>query len=327
MNQLKGSLMLLLAAFFWGTTFVAQTSASDAIGAFTFNATRSFVGAAFLGGLILTLNKTRNKKDTKYYEMTYKEVNGEKIESTSEITSAHNKKSVIFAGFICGVVLFAAMNFQQWGIVLYPSSVASSGRSGFLTATYVVIIALCSKFLGKKIHRVIYVSVVLCIIGLYMLCVTDGFSSIYLGDILGIICAFCFALHIIVVDKFSYCESVKLSCMQFLSSGILSFVAMLIFEEPTFTSIKASWMPILYAGIFSSGIAYTLQMSGQKYAEPAVASVVMSLESVFAALGGWIVLNETLSSREIIGCVTVFAAVILAQTPSMIKKKNNDKIF
>lgn len=315
MKQLKGSLMLLLAAFFWGTTFVAQTSASDAIGAFTFNASRSFVGAAFLGGLILILNKTGINKDAINQEMTNKE------------TTVHNKKGVIFAGFICGVVLFAAMNFQQWGIVIYPSEVASSGRSGFLTATYVVIVALCSRFLGKKIHKVIYLSVVLCIIGMYMLCVTDGFSSVYLGDVLGIICAFCFALHIIVVDKFSYCDSIKLSCMQFLTSGILSFFAMLIFEEPTLTSIKAAWLPILYAGILSSGIAYTLQMAGQKNAEPAVASVVMSLESVFAALGGWIVLNETLSIREIIGCVTVFVAVILAQTPSMLKSKNNDKIL
>lgn len=301
MKNLKGSLMLLLAAFFWGTTFVAQSSASESIGAFTFNATRSFVGSAFLAILMLIINKKNNNVEIK-----------------------NEKKSVIYAGIICGLVLFAAMNTQQWGIVLYPSDVPSSGRSGFLTATYVVIVAVFARLFGKKIHKIIYLSVVMCIIGLFLLCVTDGFSSIYLGDVFGIICAFCFALHIMVVDKFSHCDSVKLSCVQFFVTGVLSLVAMFIFEKPDIIQIREAWFSILYAGILSSGVAYTLQMAGQKYAEPAVASVVMSLESVFAAIGGCIVLNEVLSIREIAGCIIVFLAVVLAQIPSMVHGNNVD---
>lgn len=293
MKQIKGSLMLLLAAFIWGTTFVAQTSAKDAIGTFTFNASRSFVGAAFLA--ILVLLRRRNKAG-----------------STSE------KKSVVICGFICGVVLFIAVNLQQGGIVLYPEGVAASGRAGFLTATYVVMVAVCSRLLGKKLHKLVYAAIAFCLLGMYFLCMSGGIDSVYTGDLLELLCAVFFTIHILVIDRFAHCDSVKLSCVQFLTTGVLSTVAMFIVETPDVHSVVRAIFPILYAGIFSSGIAYTLQMAGQKYTQPAIASIIMSLESVFAMLGGWVILGERLSSREFAGCMLVFGAVILAQLPGML---------
>jgi len=301
-KRFKGSLMLLLAAFFWGTTFAAQSSAADNIPTFTFNAARSYVGAAFLGILILIRQRKKGmiKDDT--------------------VSNRLPKKGAVFGGSICGAVLFAAMGFQQGGIAAYPEGAAASGRSGFLTATYVVMVAICARFLGKKLHKSIYAAVAVCIAGMYLLCMSGGENGIYFGDVLGLICAVFFTAHILVVDHFSYCESVRLSCMQFLVSGILSTVAMLLFEQPDIHMLAAAAVPILYAGILSSGIAYTLQMEGQKYAEPSVAAIIMSLESVFAVLGGWVVLGERLSARELAGCAMVFAAVILAQLPQKDKK-------
>lgn len=296
MKRWKGSLMLLLAAFFWGTTFAAQSSAADSIPIFTFNAARSFVGAAFLGMLILIRKGVQKGK-------------------SGLDSGGGQKRGAVFGGSICGLVLFAAMSFQQGGISAYPEGAAASGRSGFLTATYVVMVAVCARFLGKKLHKSVYAAVVVCIVGMYLLCMAGGVGEIYFGDVLGLTCAVFFTAHILVVDHFSYCESIRLSCMQFLVSGILSTVAMLLFEQPDIHMLAAAAGPILYAGILSSGIAFTLQMEGQKYAEPSVAAVIMSLESVFAVLGGWIVLKERLSVRELAGCALVFAAVILAQLP------------
>lgn len=308
-RRFKGSLMLLLAAFFWGTTFVAQSSATDNIQAFTFNAARSFVGAAFLGMLILMRETGRKKPEIR------------DSSDDSPVSRKGKSSNVILGGVICGIVLFAAMNFQQSGIAAYPDQAASSGRSGFLTATYVVMVAICARFLGRRLHKAVYAAVAVCIAGMYLLCMSGGVEEIYFGDLLELICAVFFTVHIMVVDRFSRCDSVKLSCLQFLTSGILSAAAMFIFEQPDIHTVIKAILPILYAGILSSGIAYTLQMEGQKYAEPSVAAVIMSLESVFAMLGGWIVLNERLSARELAGCALVFAAVILAQLPQMLNEK------
>ena len=350
--------MLLLAAFFWGTTFAAQSSAADSIPTFTFNAARSFVGAAFLGILILIRQRKSGSgvrtgsgadygsRETEARADSGNRETGVRADSESRETggsvgfgaqekeggtgpgarskrddSGHfPKKGAVFGGGICGVVLFAAMSFQQGGIAAYPEGAAASGRSGFLTATYVVMVAICARFLGKKLHKSVYAAVAVCIVGMYLLCMSGGGNGIYFGDVLGLVCAVFFTAHIMVVDHFSYCESVRLSCMQFLVSGILSTAAMLLFEQPDIHMLAAAVGPILYAGILSSGIAYTLQMEGQKYAEPSVAAIIMSLESVFAVLGGWIVLNERLSVRELAGCALVFAAVILAQLPQKVKE-------
>lgn len=301
MKNLKGSLILLLAALIWGTAFVAQTSGSDCVDTFTFNASRSFVGALFLW--IVSL------------------VRDYKVKSAA---SGHTDAAVmpwpLKGGVLCGIILVAALGFQQAGISLYPDGVAASGRSGFLTATYVVMVAVCVQIAGKKLHPLVMLSVAGVIAGLYLLCMSEGFSNIYIGDVLGFACAVCFTAHIFVVDRFNNTDSVKLSCLQFLICGILSLVLALINEQIIWDNIIKATIPILYTGIMSSGIAYTLQMVGQKYAEPHIASIAMSLESVFAVLAGWIILGEKLLPREYIGCVLVFAAVILAQVPTFKKE-------
>lgn len=300
MKKIKGTLFLLLAALIWGMAFVAQSSAADTIGAFTFNATRSLLAAVFLITIIAIK---------------------ENIRKSSEVAQAKNSSgSCIFGGAMCGIMLFLGVNFQQFGIAAYPENVAASGRAGFLTATYVIMVALVAWFTTKKMHPAVLVATVSCIAGMYMLCLSEGLTGIYVGDVLVLTCAICFTGHILTVNHFSKLDGIKLSCIQFLVCGVLSTVGMFIFEKPELSAIRNAWLPIFYAGIFSSGIGYTLQILGQKYSEPSVASIVMSLESVFAALAGWVLLKERLSSNELLGCVLVFLSVILAQIPDMVKK-------
>lgn len=291
MKSIKGSLILLITAFIWGSAFVAQGAGADYVGSFTFNASRSLVAALFLSVVVFILN-LKHKKKTPW---------------------------PLKEGMICGIILCAAMGFQQAGIDIYPDGVAASGRAGFLTATYVIMVALVVFFAGKKPHFLVFVSAIICLAGMYFLCLSNGLSQIYLGDILELICACIFTAHIIVVDKFNDVDSVKLSLIQFAMCFIISSAIMLFVESPSIDSINAAGIPILYAGVMSSGVAYTLQIVGQKYAPPAVASIIMSLESVFAALTGWLILNEYLSAREILGCLLVFIAVIVAQLPEMLK--------
>mgnify|MGYP002527930831 CR=1 FL=1 len=302
MNNIKGSLILLLTAFIWGTAFVAQTSGAGAVGTFTFNAARSIVGALFLAVVIVIKNVLDKRNNS-----------GKVINTENE---SHLQAWPLGAGIICGIVLFAAMTFQQYGISVYPQGVAAS-------ATYVVMVSVVSVFMGKKMHWITGVSVAGCVVGMYLLCMSGGVSGIYLGDVLVFLGAICFTTHILVIDKFSSADSMKMSCIQFIVIAIISTFAMIFTENVTFAGIKAAFVPILYAGVLSGGIAYTLQMVGQKYAQPSVASIVMSLESVFAVLAGWIVLGELLKPKEIMGCVLVFAAVILAQIPGM--KKGDTK--
>lgn len=298
MKNLKGSLILFTAAFFWGTTFVAQVNGSDHIGVFTYNASRSFVGFLFL--LIVALLNDKRKANAD--------------------TATAPSKWPVKGGIACGVVLFFAMAAQQTGISLYPKQVAAAGRSGFLTAIYVVIVAVIVAIVGKKLQGFVVIAVIGTVCGMYLLCLKDGFSGIYIGDLFGLVCAFCFAGHILVVDHYNKTDSIKLSCIQFLTAGTLSLLACLFTEQIAIKDIIAAAPAIFYAGIFSSGVAYTLQMVGQKYTRPAVASIVMSLESVIAVIAGAIVLHEVLSGREILGCTIVFASVILAQIPGFLKK-------
>lgn len=298
MKNLKGSLILFTAAFFWGTTFVAQVSGSNHIGVFAYNASRCFIGCIFLF-IVSILND--NKKITKHKDRN------------------NPSKWPFKGGIICGLVLFFAMSAQQAGIAFYPDNVAAAGRSGFLTATYVVIVAVVVSVIGRKIHGLVMLSVIGTVFGMYLICMTGGFSNIYKGDIFSLLCAFCFAGHILVVDKYRCTDSIKLSCIQFLTSGFLSFVMCLITEKIVISDIIFAAVPILYAGIFSSGVAYTLQMVGQKYAQPSVASIVMSMESVIAVVAGAVVLNEILAQREIVGCIVVFVSVIIAQIPEFLK--------
>ena len=213
-------------------------------------------------------------------------------------------------GICCGFFLAVASSFQQFGIMH-----TTVGKAGFITALYIVIVPILGIFMKKKVAPIVWVSSVIAIIGFYMLSIS-GQVSINKGDILVLICAVLFSLHILVIDHFSpKGDSVAISCIQFFTSGIICGIGMLLFEEPQIADILAAYVPLLYAGVMSCGVAYTLQIVGQKNMDPTVASLILSLESVFSALAGWLILGQKLSAKELIGCVLVFAAVLLAQMP------------
>lgn len=305
MKKTRGTLLLFLAALVWGMAFVAQSAAADSIGAFTFNGTRCLLASVFLLAVLFV-----------------RKLFGKPTEKSEEKAALG---STLRAGILCGVMLFFAVNLQQYGIGAYPADAAAAGRAGFLTATYVIMVALFSWFTGKKLRPAVILAAAGCLVGMYMLCLSGGLSGIYLGDVLMLAGAAGFAAYILTVDRFSKYDSLKLSCLQFLVCGTLSLIAMFIFEKPNVPTILNAWLPIVYAGVLSGGVGYTLQMTGQRYAEPAVASIVMSLESVFAALAGWVILSERLSGSELIGCVLVFASVLLAQIPDFIKPKAGEE--
>jgi len=297
-QQIRNSLLLLLAACVWGVAFVAQSVAMDHIGPFTFSCARFLLGGAVLLPVIGIFSLFQKKADTPV------------ANSVQRLSFWARNKNLIIGGVCCGTALCIANNFQQVGIVT-----TSAGKAGFITAFYIVFVPILSLFFGKKSRLVIWVSVALALGGLYLLCVTESFS-INRGDIYIMICALVFSVHILVVDHFSpLVDGVKLSCIQFFVAGILSAVPMLLFENPSFAQLQAASVSILYAGIMSCGVAYTLQVVGQKNMNPTIASLILSLESVVSVLAGWIILDQALSTREIIGCVLMFAAIILAQLP------------
>lgn len=300
---LKNSLLLLLAAVIWGIAFVAQSVGMDYVGGFTFNAVRSLIGSAVLVPLILVLGQ-KNSNSSATVETASSHP------STNTVSNVQKQKDLIIGGIFCGICLCLASNFQQFGI-----KYTTVGKAGFITACYIVIVPIIGLFLGKKCSKFIWAAVVMALIGLYLLCITDGFS-IGKGDLLVLVCAFLFSIHILVIDHFSpKVDGVKLSCIQFLTCGILSGIPALLFEHPEFSSILAAWQPILYAGVMSCGVAYTLQIIGQKNMNPTVASLILSLESCISVLAGWVLLGQQLSAKEIFGCVIMFAAIILAQLP------------
>lgn len=306
MKNLKGSLILLTAAFIWGTAFVAQTTASKTVGPFSFTSYRSLVGALFLCLLAFLRAVVSSKKEKKHVKETF-------------LTGWNIK-----GGGACGILIFFAINLQQAGITYYPEEAAASGRSGFLTAQYVIIVALISLIMGKMKNIIVILSAIVAAVGMYFLCLSGGIHALYFGDLLCFLCAFGFAAHIFMIEKCADSDPVKLSCMQFLVTGLISLVVSFFVEKGAFYTvalIKGNWFSIFYLGVMSSGVAYTLQMVGQKYAEPAVTSIVMSMESVFAVLAGVILLHERLSVREILGCILLFIAVIGAQIPDILGKR------
>lgn len=314
-KQTLGALLLLLGTMIWGVAFVAQTSAADVIGAFTFNAARSLIAAALLTAILLVKEKIFVKS---------KVAAGISAEGEKVFRSGRKKeiKKSLIAGIICGVALFAAVNFQQFGIETYPEGLSASGRAGFLTATYVVIVAAYTSVRRKKIHPLTAVSCVGCVAGMYLLCVHGGVSKIYLGDVLELLGALSFAVQILIIDKFSDCDGIAMSCAQFWTVTILSAACAAIFETVRLSDLAAAWLPIAYAGVMSSCLGYTFQILGQKHVKPTVASMIMSLESVFAALAGWIILKERLTAVELIGCALVFASVILSQLTQNVEDKD-----
>ena len=310
---LKNSLILLLTATIWGIAFVAQSEGGEAVGPLTFNATRNIIGSLVLIPVILLLNKINPQSNS----ADFTESDRQPMASSGSNPFSRNK-TLIAGGIICGICLCLASNFQQFGI-----QYTTVGKAGFITACYIVIVPIIGIFLKKKCSPFIWTAVVMALVGLYLLCITDGFS-IGLGDILVLVCAFLFSLHILVIDYFSpKADGVKLSCIQFLVCGILSMIPALILEHPQISSILTAWLPILYAGVMSCGVAYTLQVVGQKNVNPTVASLILSLESCISVLAGWVLLDQKLSIKELFGCVIMFAAIILAQLPEKEKEKEN----
>ena len=289
-NNIIGSIILMITALIWGTAFVAQSVGMDYIGPFTFIAARYIVGGLFLLPCIYILDSI-NKK-------------------TSKLKESYDKRNLIIGGVLCGIILFAASSFQQIGM-----QYTTVGKSGFITALYIIIVPLIGLLFKRSICTKVWISICISIVGLYILCINESFS-ISIGDILTLICAFCFSIHILIIDKYSpIVDAIRMSCIQFFVAGFLGVIFMIIFEKPNITSMFGSFNTIMYAGVMSSGVAYTLQIIGQKYTTPVMATLIMSLESVFAAISGWIILGEILSFKELIGCCFVFIAIILAQLP------------
>ncbi len=282
---------LLLTAFIWGVAFVAQSVGMDYIGPFTFNCVRSIIGGMVLIPPVLIMGR-KYRADKRAEE------------------AKEYKKNTVIGGICCGICLCAASCFQQFGIMH-----TTVGKAGFITALYIIIVPILGIFMKKRVAPIVWLSSALAIIGFYLLSIS-GQVSINKGDILVLICAVLFSVHILVIDYFSpKGDGVTISCIQFITCGIVCGILMFIFENPRIGDILAAYIPILYAGVMSCGVAYTLQIVGQKNMDPTVASLILSLESVFSALAGWMLLGQGLSRKELIGCSLVFVAVLLAQMP------------
>lgn len=308
-KKMQSNILLLLTALIWGSAFVAQKSGMDYIEPFTFNGIRLFIGGLVLIPVVLIMNG-KSKNGSQEDDRT----------ALTEEEAAKKKKDLLIGGVCCGLALFAASSLQQFGV-----SYTTAGKAGFITTLYVVFVPIISILLRKHVRPIMWLCVVLGAVGLYLLCMTDASFSLQFGDTLVLLCAVCFAVHIMTVDHFiTKAEGIQLSCIQFLTAGILGLICMAIFEDPDMGAIIDCWLPILYAGVLSCGLGYTFQVVAQKYAEPTVASLLMSLESVFAVISGAILLHETMSMRELSGCVVIFAAVIISQLPEKKKKEGVD---
>ena len=310
-EQVKRSLILLLTAFIWGTSFVAQSVGMEHVEPFTFICIRSIIGGVFLSCFIFLSDQIK-----KVYQNKHTSVENFQQKESSQKERNIARRNLLMGGVLCGVILFFATNLQQFGI-----SYTTVGKTGFITALYIIMVPIISIFLGKKCTPFVWLGVIFALCGMYFLCMTEGFG-LQLGDFLVLLCAVAFSVHILVIDYYTpLVDGVKMSCIQFLVCGILSAIGMFVFETPELSQIWAAKGSILYAGIFSCGVAYTLQIVGQKGMNPTVASLILSLESVISALSGVVVLGETLSSRELFGCLLMFAAILLAQIPMPISRK------
>ena len=295
-QQIKGSLILMLTAIVWGSGFVAQSAGMELIKANTFNGLRMLIGSLVLLPLALHAEKTPDKQ-----------------------AAAGSKKMLLISAAICGCVLCAASTIQTWGLAY-----TTAGKSGFITAMYMIFVPIIGIAIGKKVSFKTFICAAIALFGMYLLCLYGSDIEINFGDVLTLICALLFSVHILLIDRFiPEVNAVQFSCLQFLVCGVINIIFMFILENPSFEVIKSCAVPILYSGLFACGIGYTLQPIGQKYAEPTTASIIMSLESVFALIFGIIILNEPISLHELLGCMIMFAAIILIQLPDK-KVKNNE---
>lgn len=317
-NNVRQILFPILAALIWGTAFVAQDLCADVIDTFSFNAARSYIAVVVLLVIIFIFDKLKKDK--------------------VELTPAEKKKArrdLLIGGFCCGTALAVASNFQQAGI----AAGTEAGKAGFLTALYVVLVPLFGLFFRRKVSLPVWIAVALSVASLYLLCIKGDFS-LAMGDLLVLVCAVCFAIHILVIDHFTAkVDGIKLSCVQFFFAAVWATLAKLvctllglggigdtsvatsIFAVPDWAGIWACILPILYVGVFSSGVAYTLQILAQKDSNPTVVTILLSLESVFAVIAGAIILQQQMTGREYLGCVLMLVAVILAQIPNPFEKK------
>ena len=308
-NSIKGVTLLLIGSFIWGTTFVAQSMGTNHLNAFSFNCIRNFIGVFALIPVLLWQICTENKNMNSVHNSNMSNF----AQSLKNIFS----RDLLLGGLSCGTALCLASYFQQVGI-----ETSTVGKSAFITTLYIVLVPLLGLFFKKKLPLQIWCGVIVAMIGLYLLCMKDEAFVLTTGDIYLLLCAFFFTLQITAVDYFApKVNCIALSMMQFFVTAIESGIGMLFTELPTFENIYGAMIPLLYAGVLSSGVAYTFQIIGQKHLAPAVASLLMSLESVFATLAGWLILKEYLSTKELIGCGLVFAAVILTQIPAPAKKE------
>ena len=295
MERMKNNALLVLTALIWGCAFVAQSVGMDYVGPFTFNMARFLIGAVVLLPVIWFMDRQKA---------------AEKSDAPKDTGADGDRKTLIIGGICCGTALAVASSLQQWGILF-----TTVGKAGFITAMYIVIVPLLGIFIGKKVRPLIIACVAIAVVGFYFLCMTESLR-LGLGDFLVLLCAIAFSIHILVIDHFSpKVDGVKMSAIQFLTAAILSAVPTLMWEQPVFMEIFQAWQPVLYAGVMSCGVAYTLQIVAQKNADPTVASLLLSLESVFSALAGWVLLGQGLSLKELFGCVLIFCAIILAQLP------------
>lgn len=293
-KEIISTLLLLLTAMIWGAAFVAQSVGADNVGAFTFLASRSWLAGVALLPLVAVMRRRSPGESPK---------------------PEGDRRTLILGGLLCGFFLFIASAAQQMGI-----ATTTTAKAGFLTALYVILVPILSILIRKRVPPQVWGSAVIAVIGLYLLCMKGRFT-LESGDALELLCAFLFACHIMVIDHFSpKVDGITMSCIQFFACAVFSTVCALLLEHPHWAQIRTALIPILYAGIFSSGVGYTLQIISQKNLHPTVASITMSLESVFSALFGWLLLHQTLNGREILGCVLMFGAIILAQLPAPKKK-------
>ncbi|MCI8661495.1 MAG: DMT family transporter [Lachnospiraceae bacterium] len=293
-NSVKSSGMLVLTALIWGIAFVAQSEGMNYVGGFTFNACRFLIGGMVLIPCVFLLRR----------------VNREPWENLSGEEKRQQTRTGITGGICCGIFLCVASSLQQFGIAH-----TTVGKAGFITALYIILVPVFGLFMKKQVGFNVWISVVIAAVGMYLLCIKEGFS-VGRGDFLVFLCSIGFSLHILVIDYFSpRADGVVISCVQFFTAGIISALLTLVFEEWSWKGVTAAWLPVLYAGVMSCGVAYTLQVVAQKNIAPTVASLLMSLESVFSVLAGWVLLGQRLTGKEMAGCALVFAGIVLAQLP------------
>ena len=314
-HKLRNTFFLLLTAMIWGAAFVAQSVSMDYIGPFTFICLRSVIGGLFLIPVIIVLDGIRKKSQNESANAVNSENILHNIETEEKQRLSWKNKQLIESGIVCGFFLFFANCFQQTGI-----QYTTVGKAGFITTFYIIIVPLIGLFFKKYCGILTWIGVVIALAGLYFLCITQKLT-IQRGDALILCCSVLYAGQILAIDHYNpFVDGVKMSCIQFLTGGVLGAVFMFLFENPSLAMILSAAGPILYTGIMSTGVGYTLQIVGQKGLNPTVAALILSLESVFSALSGYVFLHQVLTTRELIGCALMFIAIVLAQLPDIRRK-------